>query len=128
MLFSYFFKLNDSYRYSIDFAKDALKSVGDLANKYGHRLVSFCFCFSHVFIFVDLSTHHLCTQKTMHPGQYNQLVSPTQRVVDNTIRELDCKSSFRIWTFLYFCLFILFIDHAQMMDLMGLPADSIMIM
>jgi UV DNA damage repair endonuclease len=32
----------------------------------------------------------------MHPGQYNQLVSPTQRVVDNTIRELDCKNSFRI--------------------------------
>ncbi|CEG64625.1 hypothetical protein RMATCC62417_01564 [Rhizopus microsporus] len=68
--------------YSIDFAKDALAEVGQLARKYNHRL-------------------------TTHPGQYNQLVSLTPKVVENTIRDLS--------------------HHAQMMDYMGLDQDGVMI-
>jgi UV DNA damage endonuclease len=68
--------------YSIDFAKDALAEVGVLARKYNHRL-------------------------TTHPGQYNQLVSLTPKVVENTIRDLS--------------------HHAQMMDYMGLDQDGVMI-
>ncbi|KAG2203481.1 hypothetical protein INT47_008208 [Mucor saturninus] len=76
------FASHDKAGYNIDFAKEELAEVGELAKKFNQRL-------------------------TMHPGQYNQLVSKTPKVVDNTIRELDY--------------------HAQMLDLMGLDQDSIMI-
>ncbi|KAI8383046.1 UV-endonuclease UvdE-domain-containing protein [Blakeslea trispora] len=69
--------------YDISFAEKELKEVGDLANQYNHRL-------------------------TMHPGQFNQLVSLNPNVVTNTVRELDY--------------------HARMLDLMGMNQDSIMIM
>ncbi|KAI8328538.1 UV-endonuclease UvdE-domain-containing protein [Choanephora cucurbitarum] len=68
--------------YDISFAEKELKDVGDLANKYNHRL-------------------------TMHPGQFNQLVSLNPNVVTNTVRELDY--------------------HARMLDLMGMNQDSVMI-
>ncbi|CEJ01312.1 hypothetical protein RMCBS344292_15344 [Rhizopus microsporus] len=45
--------------------------------------------------------------ETTHPGQYNQLVSLTPKVVENTIRDLS--------------------HHAQMMDYMGLDQDGVMI-
>ncbi|CAO3691472.1 unnamed protein product [Rhizopus stolonifer] len=76
------FGTHEKAGYSIDFAKDALADVGALANKYNHRL-------------------------TMHPGQFNQLVSLTPKVVVNTVRELE--------------------HHAHMLDLMGLDQDAIMI-
>ncbi|KAJ8651769.1 UV damage endonuclease UvdE [Lichtheimia ornata] len=44
---------------------------------------------------------------TLHPGQFNQLGSPNPDVVENTIRDLSY--------------------HAEMLDLMKLPPDSIMI-
>lgn len=76
------FASHEKAGYDISFARKELKEVGDLAKKYNHRL-------------------------TMHPGQYNQLVSLTPKVIANTIRELDY--------------------HAQMLDLMGLDQDAVMI-
>ncbi|GAA5806196.1 hypothetical protein HPULCUR_011727 [Helicostylum pulchrum] len=76
------FASHEKAGYNIDFAKNELSEVGVLAKKFNQRL-------------------------TMHPGQYNQLVSLTPKVVANTIRELDY--------------------HARMMDLMGLDQDSVMI-
>ncbi|KAL9554299.1 hypothetical protein MBANPS3_002877 [Mucor bainieri] len=76
------FASHEKIGYEIDFAEKELKDVGDLANKYKHRL-------------------------TMHPGQYNQLVSLNPKVVANTSREL------------YY--------HAHMLDLMGMDQDSVMI-
>ncbi|KAL0142328.1 UV-endonuclease UvdE-domain-containing protein [Mucor lusitanicus] len=76
------FASHEKIGYEIDFAEKELKEAGDLANKYKHRL-------------------------TMHPGQYNQLVSLNPKVVANTAREL------------YY--------HAHMLDLMGMDQDSVMI-
>ncbi|CAO3620182.1 unnamed protein product [Mucor fragilis] len=76
------FASHEKIGYEIDFAEKELREVGDLANKYKHRL-------------------------TMHPGQYNQLVSLNPKVVANTAREL------------YY--------HAHMLDLMGMDQDSVMI-
>ncbi|CAG8487293.1 5418_t:CDS:1 [Ambispora leptoticha] len=70
------------YGYSLEFAEKELRQVGEFAAKHGHRL-------------------------TTHPGQFNQLGSPTRVIVEKTIRDLDY--------------------HAEMLDLMGLPPDSIMI-
>jgi UV DNA damage endonuclease len=42
------------------------QEVGDLAKRLGHRL-------------------------TTHPGQFTQLVSPKPKVVENSIRELECE-------------------------------------
>jgi len=44
-----------------------LKDVGDYATKYNHRI-------------------------TTHPGPFNVLASPTQKVVDKTILDLECHS------------------------------------
>ncbi|OAD68766.1 hypothetical protein PHYBLDRAFT_77351 [Phycomyces blakesleeanus NRRL 1555(-)] len=77
------FASHDDYGYSLEYAKDNLEEIGKLAHKYNHRL-------------------------TTHPGQYNQLGSPTPKVVLRTIKDLNY--------------------HADMMDYMGLPPDSIMIM
>ncbi|KAI7899362.1 UV-endonuclease UvdE-domain-containing protein [Cokeromyces recurvatus] len=76
------FASHEKAGYDIDFAKDELAKVGALVKKYNHRL-------------------------TTHPGQYNQLVSLTPKVVSNTIRDLHY--------------------HAHMMDLMNLDQDSVMI-
>ena len=50
--------------YTIDFAKKELKKAGDLAKKYGHRIV-------------------------MHPGQYNQVGSKSKDVFEQTIKDLS---------------------------------------
>jgi UV damage endonuclease UvdE len=50
--------------YSLDFANDLLKEIGDYANKNGMRL-------------------------TMHPGQYDVLSSPSESVILNTISDLN---------------------------------------
>lgn len=44
-----------------------LKAAGDLANGYGHRL-------------------------TLHPGQFTQIGSPKESVIDASVRELHCVS------------------------------------
>ncbi|KAI0826375.1 UV-endonuclease UvdE-domain-containing protein [Irpex lacteus] len=69
--------------YDLSYAKDELKAVGDLAKKLGHRL-------------------------TTHPGQFTQLASPKEAVVDASVRELDY--------------------HCQMMRYMGLGKDSVIIL
>ncbi|KAJ1975074.1 hypothetical protein H4R33_006710, partial [Dimargaris cristalligena] len=68
--------------YPIDFAETELRRIGQLANTLGHRL-------------------------TFHPGQFNQLGSPSAKVIDNSLWELD--------------------QHAQILDFMHMPADSVMI-
>lgn len=51
-------------RYSLDFAIKYLKKIGKKAHKYGIRL-------------------------SFHPGQYNQIASPIQKVFENTVRDLS---------------------------------------
>ncbi|KAI0078030.1 UV-endonuclease UvdE [Panus rudis PR-1116 ss-1] len=68
--------------YSLEYAAEELKAAGDLAKKYGHRL-------------------------TTHPGQFTQLASPKDAVVEASVRELDY--------------------HCQMMRYMGLDQDSVII-
>ncbi|CAG8574041.1 10583_t:CDS:10, partial [Diversispora eburnea] len=76
------FASHEIYGYSLDYAAEELKVAGEFAARNGHRL-------------------------TTHPGQYNQLGSPRQEVIQRTITEL--------------------IYHADMLNLMNLPLDSIMI-
>jgi UV DNA damage endonuclease len=70
--------------YDLEFAKGHLKRAGDLAKKYGHRI-------------------------TCHPGQFAQLGSPRQEVVDRTFDDL--------------------INHAKIFQYMGLTPEmgSVMI-
>ena len=65
-----------------DNENDLFQAVGDLAKSLGHRL-------------------------TTHPGQFTQIGSPTQKVVDASVRELEY--------------------HCDMMDRMGLGPDAVMI-
>lgn len=53
----------ETEKYTIDFALDELKKAGDLANKYGQRIV-------------------------MHPGQYNQVGAKNNLVYEKTVDEL----------------------------------------
>lgn len=50
--------------YTFDFAKNHLKLIGQLANKYNHRL-------------------------TFHPGQYNVLASPNPKAYKQTLLDLE---------------------------------------
>jgi len=70
--------------YNLDFAAAELRKVGELARQYGHRL-------------------------TFHPGQFAQLGSPSEGVVEQTFRDLNL--------------------HARIFQIMGLrPEDgSVMI-
>jgi UV DNA damage endonuclease len=54
----------ETEKYTIDFAQEGLKLAGDLARKYGHRIV-------------------------MHPGQYNQVASKSLDVFVKTIEDLS---------------------------------------
>jgi UV DNA damage endonuclease len=54
-------------RYSLSFAKSILKQIGIKAKEYGIRL-------------------------SFHPGQYNQIASPTESVFDNTVRDLSAHA------------------------------------
>ncbi|KAF7792053.1 hypothetical protein EIP86_003081 [Pleurotus ostreatoroseus] len=76
------FASHKEYGYDLDYAKDELKRVGDLAKRLGHRL-------------------------TTHPGQFTQIASPKENVVEASVRELDY--------------------HCQMMRHMGLDQDSVII-
>ncbi|KAI0719762.1 UV-endonuclease UvdE-domain-containing protein [Cerioporus squamosus] len=76
------FASHEKYGYTLEYAEKELKAAGDLAKKYGHRL-------------------------TTHPGQFTQLGSPREVVVDAAIRDLQY--------------------HCQMFRLMGLGKDSVMI-
>lgn len=53
--------------YTLDFAKDKLKELGDVARKCNQRI-------------------------TAHPGQYNVLGSPTEKTVTNTIKILNMQA------------------------------------
>ena len=68
--------------YSLDFAQELLTKIGDLAKKYNQRL-------------------------TFHPGQYNVIGSPHEKVVESTTKDL-----------LY---------HAEVLDAMQAPPDSVMV-
>ncbi|GAA5834647.1 hypothetical protein JCM9279_007071 [Rhodotorula babjevae] len=76
------FAAHPDYQYSLDYMDKELKAVGDVANRLGVRL-------------------------TTHPGQFTQLGSPRQIVVENAWRDLEY--------------------HNEMMDRMGLGKDSVMI-
>lgn len=52
--------------YDLSFADDVLKEIGETAKKLGVRLTS-------------------------HPGQFTQLGSPRDNVVENALRDLKCK-------------------------------------
>ncbi len=68
--------------YTYDFALDHLKKIGDYAKSVGMRL-------------------------TMHPGQWNNLGSPNQKVIDQTFKDMNY--------------------HCDVLDLMGLGKDSVMV-
>ena len=68
--------------YTFDFAKDLLKQIGDKSREYNQRL-------------------------TFHPGQFNILGSPHEKVLLNTITDLDY--------------------HASVLDLMGMDQNSVMV-
>lgn len=68
--------------YTLEFAKDLLKRIGEKSKKYNQRL-------------------------TFHPGHFNCLGSPTQSVIEHTIRDLDY--------------------HASVLDMMELGPDSVMV-
>ena len=68
--------------YSLDFAQELLTQIGSLAKKYNQRL-------------------------TFHPGQYNVIGSPHEKVVESTTRDL-----------LY---------HAEVLDALQAPPDSVMV-
>ncbi|KAJ3552911.1 hypothetical protein NM688_g3903 [Phlebia brevispora] len=76
------FASHKEHGYTLEYAKDELKRAGDLAKKLGHRL-------------------------TTHPGQFTQLASPKENVVEASIRELDY--------------------HCQMLRYMGLDQNSVII-
>ncbi|GAA6052523.1 hypothetical protein JCM3770_003808 [Rhodotorula araucariae] len=76
------FCAHPDYQYSMDYLDKELKAVGEVANRLGVRL-------------------------TTHPGQFTQLGSPRQVVVENAYRDLEY--------------------HNEMMDRMGLGKDSVMI-
>jgi UV DNA damage endonuclease len=68
--------------YTLDFAVDLLREAGRLARLYRQRL-------------------------TFHPGQYNVVGTPDERIFQNTVGELD-------W-------------HAEVLDLMGCDQDSVIV-
>lgn len=76
------FASHATYGYDLSYCDAELKAVGELAKKYGHRLTS-------------------------HPGQFTQIASPKENVVEASIKELEY--------------------HAEMMDRMGLDQDAVMI-
>lgn len=68
--------------FGYEFAIQHMKEIGELAKKYGHRL-------------------------TFHPGQYNVLATPSQKALDNTMRDLGY--------------------HAQVLEYIGCDQDSVMV-
>ncbi|KAI0064003.1 UV-endonuclease UvdE [Artomyces pyxidatus] len=76
------FASHATYGYDLDYASAELKVAGDLAKSLGHRM-------------------------TLHPGQFTQLGSPKENVVEASIRELQY--------------------HCSILNLMGMGKDSVII-
>lgn len=76
------FASHHEHGYNLEFADKELFELGKYAKSVNHRL-------------------------TMHPGQYNQLGSLRENVVDNTIRDLT--------------------SHAEILDRMGLGEESVLV-
>lgn len=76
------FASHDKYGYDLDYAAAELKTAGNLANLYGHRM-------------------------TLHPGQFTQIGSPKQNVVDASVRELRY--------------------HCSLLNYMGIGRDGVII-
>lgn len=66
------FASHATHGYDLSFAAEELKAAGDLAKKYGHRL-------------------------TMHPGQFTQIASHKDNVVEQSIKDLECKCLLSIY-------------------------------
>lgn len=77
------FASHEVYGYDIDFAAEELAKAGEAAKRLGQRL-------------------------TMHPGQFCQLGTPKQSVLEASLRELDV--------------------HAKVLDLMGVGPEGVMIL
>jgi len=60
------FASHSKYGYDLTYVDAELKEIGALAKKYGHRLTS-------------------------HPGQFTQIASPKENVVEASVKELDCE-------------------------------------
>ncbi|KAI9433059.1 UV-endonuclease UvdE [Lactarius indigo] len=76
------FASHDKYGYNLDYAAAELETAGNLANLYGHRM-------------------------TLHPGQFTQIGSPKQNVVDASVRELHY--------------------HCSLLNYMGIGRDGVII-
>ena len=61
------FASHPKYGYDLSYVDTELKEIGALAKKHGHRLTS-------------------------HPGQFTQIASPKENVVEASVKELDCES------------------------------------
>jgi UV DNA damage endonuclease len=60
------FASHPNYGYDLSYVDAELKEIGALAQKFGHRLTS-------------------------HPGQFTQIASPKENVVEASVKELDCE-------------------------------------
>jgi len=60
------FASHPKYGYDLSYVDAELKEIGTLAKEHGHRLTS-------------------------HPGQFTQIASPKENVVEASVRELDCE-------------------------------------
>ncbi|EPS93360.1 hypothetical protein FOMPIDRAFT_65079, partial [Fomitopsis schrenkii] len=58
------FVSHEIHGYDLDYTREQLKAAGDLARKYGHRLMT-------------------------HPGQFTWFASPRDDVIDTSVRELE---------------------------------------
>jgi UV damage endonuclease UvdE len=76
------FATHEKFGYSLDFADNLLKDIGNYAKENNMRL-------------------------TMHPAQFNVLSSPSEKVIKNTIKDLD--------------------HHCEILDKMGLDHNSVLI-
>jgi UV DNA damage endonuclease len=76
------FANHEEYGYTLEFADELLKKIGEYAKHNGIRL-------------------------TAHPSQYNVLSSPNEKVIANTMRDLN--------------------HHCEIMDRMALGIDSVMV-
>jgi UV DNA damage endonuclease len=76
------FATHEKFGYSLDFADNLLKDIGNYAKENNMRL-------------------------TMHPAQFNVLSSPSEKVIKNTIKDLN--------------------HHCEILDKMGLDHNSVLI-
>jgi len=94
------FASHPKYGYDLGYVDTELKEIGALAKKYGHRLTS-------------------------HPGQFTQIASPKENVVEAAVKELDCEWIIGVDS--NDSPSNLGVDHCEMMDRMRLDCDSVMI-